>query len=325
MQISVIDIDTLDSKRRFVFPNLALMKLSAWHKMHGDTILLNSFDANKAYISSVFSWRKSQALAAYSALQNKMEVEMGGSGIDIYKVLPDEIENIKPDYTLYDIDYGLGFLQRGCIRKCPFCLVPKKEGKPVVVACISKLLNPRSNKLVLLDNNFLSLGNWTLDTLKELADRQIKVSFSQGLDIRLVTPEIAGLLAQTDFYNTKFSYKQLTFAFDHIGIERKFRAGVDMLTSAGIKPYKLQSFILVGFNSSFEEDFARFKIITELGIDPFVMLYRDTETGQETPDAKLRHFRRWVNARIWKTCVWEDYRPWRKNKRKYRSQVAMNF
>lgn len=315
-RVVLLDVDS-------TIPNLALMKLSAWHRAAGDVVALNDQRSpTRVYGSCVFTWGRPR-LERYRSVFPEMIV--GGGGVEIASQLSHEVESLQPDYRLYWDraprwrGVGFGFLQRGCIRSCSFCIVPKKEGKPFVVAELDDLINSdwqetgwRRPFVVLLDNNFLSLGQWTLDTLDEMADRQIDVCFSQGLDIRLVTPEIAAKLADVRFWNLHHTSTQMTFAFDHVGIERPFREGVARLVEAGIKPWKLQSFVLCGFNSTLEQDYHRVQVIRSLGIDPFVMVYRDPATGKMREDRQLRHFARWVNRRLYNVCAWEDYAPWAK-------------
>jgi hypothetical protein len=306
LRVLLVDVDS-------TIPNLALMKLSAWHRAQGNEVGFKVSHPDKVYGSCVFSWNAQKARAY-------REMELGGTGIDLTVKLPEEVEAMPPDYSLYGERFpnwqgvGLGFLQRGCIRNCQFCLVPKKEGKPKVVAKIDDLLNPDWQKhwkrpfIVLLDNNFLANREWALATLEEIAWKDYHVSFSQGLDIRLVDKEISAALAAVKFWNLKHSGQQLTFAFDHVGVEQAVRNGISLLGEAGIKPYRLQFFVLCGFNSTFEEDLYRVHTLRSLGVDPFAMVYRNPVTGAR--DKKLKHFARWVNKRLYKVCDWEHYSRW---------------
>jgi hypothetical protein len=310
MRVRLVDIDS-------TIPNLALMKLSAWHKAQGDTVGLNLSDPDVTYGSCVFSWNSRKA--------EIVKGEVGGTGVDIKKVLPTEVEAMRPDYSLYAERFptwrgvGLGFITRGCARKCAFCLVPPKEGSIRTVGNFSGLMNPDWQRdkhrrmygpfIVLLDNNLLASPD-AMDILGEIADTKWDVCFSQGLDIRLVTPEIANALSRVKFWNTKHSGQNLTFAFDDVRIESAFRRGVSTLLEAGIKAWHLQFFVLCGFNSTFEEDLYRIEVIRSLGAHPFAMVYRDPATGAR--DTKLRHFARWVNKRLYKVCPWDKYHGWAK-------------
>lgn len=285
------------------------MKLSAWHKAQGDTVLpLNSgAAADRRYASVVFSWnrRKAEALAAMGA-------EIGGSGVNLKTELPPEVEAMRPDYTLYGIDYGWGYLMRGCIWTCAFCVVPEKEGKPREVATVDDLLNQESMRprpfVVLLDNEFFWREKWAIARLEEFTARGIDFCPSQGLDVRVLTEPLCDALAASPFWNVKRSRRQITFAFDSLGIERQYRRGVEMLLRR-VGAWQLQSFVLVGFNSTIDQDLRRIAIIREYGIDPFVMVYRDYHTGQMARDPQLRHLARWVNRRLYRDRPFETYWP----------------
>lgn len=292
------------------FPNLALMRLSAWHKAQGDDVLpLNSnAPADVRYASAVFSWNRSKALAL--AARGYL---IGGSGVDLRRDLPPEVEQCRPDFTLYNIDYGLGYLMRGCIWDCAFCVVPTKEGKPREVATVDDLLNPFSPRrrpfVVLLDNEFFWREKWAIARLQEFTTRGIDWCPSQGLDVRVLTLPLAQALAASPFWNLGRSRRQITFAFDNVATERRYRRGVELLFRAGIKAWQLQSFVLVGFDSTFEDDMRRISIIREYGIDPFVMVYRDAASGRASKDWRLRNLARWVNRRLYKVCPFDEYWP----------------
>lgn len=322
--ILLLDIDSL-------IPNLALMKLSAWHKAQGDEVGLNYVgNPDKVYAACVFSWNKRKAEQYRMVYPNLV---VGGTGVDIALELPSEVNEVVPDYSLYSERFptwrgvGLGFITRGCPRKCAFCIVPSKEGSIRVVSSLSDLVNPqwadywKHPFVVLLDNNLLAVPN-VVDVLTEIATRKLDVSFSQGLDIRLVTPEIARALSRVRFWNLKHSYRQLTFAFDDVRVEPSFRKGVSILNEAGIPSRQIQSFVLSGFNSIFEEDLYRIDVIRSLGCDPFAMVYRDPITGK-SPDRKLRHFARWVNRRYYTVCKWEDYSRWERVKNQGEFNLAL--
>lgn len=301
MIISLHDID------RTGWPNLALMKLSAWHKAHGDTVLpLNSGSpADRRYASAVFSWNRREA-----EKWAQLGAVVGGSGVNLTNTLPPDVEAMKPDYSLYGIDYGWGYLMRGCIWTCEFCIVPKKEGRPREVAAISDLVNAESSRkrpfVVLLDNEFFWKERWAIDRLQEFAERGIDFCPSQGLDVRVLTRPLVCALAASPFWNLSHSRRQITFAFDDLKIERQYRRGVEMLLTK-IKAWQLQSFVLVGFNSTIAQDLDRIRIIRSYGIDPFVMVYRSQTDGKMSPDRELRDLARWVNRRIYKVCEFYEY------------------
>jgi len=198
----------------------------------------------------------------------------------------------------------MGFTSRGCIRECGFCFVPKKEGKFKDVAEIRDLINPKSNILILHDNN-LTADPYCIDKLHEIRDRKLIVDINQGCDVRLVNEDIAEALGQVKHL------RSLHYAWDLMGFENQVMDGIKTL-SKFIKPYHHMCFMLVGYNTSFEEDMYRFTKLRELKIDPFVMVYNQID------DKRLKHFARWVDSRIYKKCKWEEYLPW------IRDQVIVN-
>lgn len=268
------------------YPNLALMKLSSWLKAQGhETHLQRTPDHTTAYGSVVFT--KNRPRAEFW-LHVHPDIEMGGPGWDLRKELPPEIESLRPDYVLYGIDYGLGFLSRGCIRFCPFCIVQEKEGWLRQVAQIADLLNPLSAFLVLFDNNLLALPN-ILDILAEMADRALTVNFNQGLDIRLMTPEIAQALAQIYYMDFSHHNRMLHFAFDDTKLEGKVRQGIGILFDAGISPEHLCFYVLAGFGDQTPEDVLhRCDVLRGYGVRPYVMRYRKSK--------RLNAIARWANA-----------------------------
>lgn len=289
-EILLIDIDSK-------IPNLALMKISQYHKSKGDKIFLNqSNNPDKVYISCIFSKNKPKALGISRMFD--CEVYMGGYGVNNNQ-LPIEIEHIKPDYSLYNINYSMGYTSRGCIRKCGFCVVPKHEGKIKNVSDPKVFSDPKHKKIVLLDNNFLASPRWK-ENLEYFIENKLRVCFMQGLDIRLVNNENAKLLSNLKFRNRAFTHPYLYFAFDSLNYEKHVINGVKLLVENRIKPYKLMFYVLTNFNTTFEEDYYRFKLLRKLGVDPFIMLYNGG-----TPI--LKHFARWVNRRIYKSCDWKDY------------------
>lgn len=286
MKIGLIDVDSK-------IPNLALMKISQYHKTKGDQVEFYNpmFKYDKIYMSKIFNFTPD-----YKYVLNAEEVIKGGTGYDLKTELPDEIEHQRPDYSLYPKnEYAMGFCTRGCIRNCPFCVVPKKEGKIRAVADIYDFWEGQ-DKLMLLDNNLTAHREHFKKILNQLIKEKIKVDFSQGLDIRLISDEQAKLLSKVKLY------KQIHFAFDDIKIEKAVRRGIKCLNDNGVKSYKLMFYVLIGFNSTPEEDLYRVELLRDLGVDPFVMPYDKSDPYQ-------RNFARWVNHKaIFKSVKWEDYR-----------------
>ena len=292
MKIGLYD---LDSK----IPNLALMRISAWHKAQGHEtelylpILHETYD--KVYCSSIFDFSDK------SYIQEDMI--LGGTGIDLTTVLPPEIDQINPDYDLYGYEHNIGFAMRGCRFKCGFCVVPRKEGKAHSKSTISNLITnkSKSNFLMLLDNDFFGNPNWK-DCIDEIKDMNLRVNFNQGLNIRILSEKQAQALASVHFTNMSGNHKQVTFAWDQIEDEKTIMRGFKRCVEAGIKPYQMQFYVLIGYNSTEEQDLHRVMTIKSLGADPYVMPFNKKNKRQ-------MRFTRWCNHRaIFNTVEWKDYK-----------------
>mgnify|MGYP001597722940 CR=1 FL=1 len=285
MKIRLINIDSK-------IPNLALMKLSAWHKREGDTVGFGVVCPDRVYASSVFS--KSRLLRRHFEQLYPHGV-FGGTGWSLENQLPEEVEAICPDYDLYGIDYSMGFTSRGCIRQCPFCIVPQKEGDIVPVSEIARFLNPRSRRVMLLDNNFLASPTWR-ERIAETNRLGLKVDFNQGLDIRLLDEEVARALVS-------IHPPYLRFSWDDIHMEAVVRRGIEVLHQAGYKIQRqsLGFYVLVGFDSSHEEDLYRCNVLHGLNINTHIQVY-------EGANRLTRALARWGNRpRIWMKTPFENY------------------
>lgn len=286
MQIGLVSVDSK-------IPNLALMKISAYHKKQGDKVKLFDplFDKpDLIYASKIFNFTPD-----YMYYPEGVPVIKGGTGYDLKKEMLQEIESQCPDYDLFNCDYAIGFTTRGCIRNCPFCLVPEKEGKIRAVGDIYDFWRGQK-ELMLLDNNLTALPEQFELVCKQLIKEKIKVDFSQGLDIRLINNDMAKLLSKVKLQ------KQIHFAFDDVNLEKWVRQGVEILARNGVKPWKLMFYVLIGFNSTPEEDLYRVEMLRGLGVSPFVMPYDKTDRYQSD-------FARWVNMKaIFKSVKWEDYK-----------------
>lgn len=323
--IGLIDVDGK-------LPNLALMKISSFYKAAGEQVEFVQPDASrkkyeKIYASAIF--QKSQQECQYLQEYYGDQIEIGGTGWDIVKRLPSEIERMKPDYDLYTadiiypkisgimtrehkkrkaqqiVDAGMGFTSRGCIRNCPFCFVPKKEGKFRQESEIKDLLNPRSNILILHDNN-LTADPYCIEKLNEIRDRGLIVDINQGCDVRLMTPEIAKALSEVKHL------RSIHYAWDLMKFEKQVLEGIKII-SQFIPTHQHMCFCLVGFNTTFEEDMYRVKKLEYLGVRPYIMRY-----NERRDDIRLNHFARWVNSFVYKACPdFDKYEPWKRDRSKY--------
>lgn len=286
MRIGLVDVDSK-------IPNLALMKLSAYHKTRGDSVEFHMPLAqyDRIYAAKVFDFTPDYQYFPWGGV----EIIKGGSGYDLRSELPPEVEACYPDYALYNCDYAIGFTTRGCVRNCPFCIVPQKEGRIQAVGDIYDFWWGQTH-LMLLDNNLTALPEQFERICKQLAKERVKVDFSQGLDIRLITSDMAQLLSKVRLW------KQIHFAFDDIALEGAVRRGIEILVANGVPAYKLMFYVLIGFDSTPDEDLYRVETLRSLGVDPFVMPYNKSDPYQ-------RRFARWVNHKaVFKSVAWEKYR-----------------
>lgn len=291
-KIAIYDVDSK-------IPNLALMKISQYHKNLGDYVemynplWLDSYD--KIYASTIFDFSDKSNL-----IPDKMII--GGTGYDTHKTLPQDIEDCDPDYTIYKYPHSIGFTMRGCRFVCKFCVVPEKEGRPKSNNTIEEIwINRESNFVVLLDNDFFGNPLWE-ERIDEIKFYNLKVNFSQGLNIRIITEEQANALSQVNFSTISGKTKMIHFAWDRINDEKLIDKGIDICFNAGLKPDQMAFYILIGFDSTPEEDMHRVRKLKDLGCNPYVMPYNKEDSYQ-------KRFARWVNHKaIFKSVAWIDYK-----------------
>lgn len=306
MEIGLIDVDGHN------FPSLPLMKLSAWHKRKGDNVEfalpLKRYD--KVYVSKVFGDEYSEMNQACIQAD---EVVYGGTGFaitvengkEVYNKeadppLSNEIEHIYPDYSLYPTltkGKAYGFLTRGCCNNCDFCIVSKKEGRcSKQVADLSEFWNGQ-REIVLLDPNILACKDRE-GLLIQLADSKAKVDFTQGLDARFVTGDVAILLKEV-------KKKTVHFAFDKLENERAIIRGLKEYRKHNPPNDHESVYILTNFNTTIEEDLYRVRRVEEVGFFPDIRIYRKATAPQI-----LKDLQRWANNRfLYRSTKFEDYVP----------------
>ncbi len=300
MKIGLIDVDGHN------FPNLALMKISAWHKTQGDTVEWwwgwEQYD--RVYMSKIFDETYSPDIPEPL---NAREIVKGGTGYGLDNKLPDEIEHIYPDYSLYPEltrDTAYGFLTRGCPRGCHFCIVAPKEGwKSVKVADLSEWWSGQKN-IKLLDPNLLACREH-MDLLGQLADSGALVDFTQGLDARLLTAENIGAIGT-------IKLKEIHFAWDYMAESDAVLRGLRRYADYGKKNRHGQyatGYVLTNYDTTMKENLFRIYTLRDMGYDPYVMIYDKLHAPRE-----IRDLQRWCNNRIiFKTVPdFSDYKKGRK-------------
>lgn len=293
MKIGLIDVDGHN------FPNFALMRLSAYHKQRGDDVEwvdsgLFGRHYDKVMASKIFTFTDDYE---YSYLDCD-ELVKGGTGYDIKSKLPIDVEsNLAMDYTLYpQYPYSIQFFSRGCIRYCPFCLVHDKEGGIKAVEPVD--LNPNGEWIEVLDNNFFANSEWhsAMDYLLRLKQ---PVNL-HGVDVRIIDEEQA-------FYLNRLRMKQnIHIAWDlpQLDLTEQLQSMLKY-----IKAWKITCYVLVGFNSTLEQDLYRLETLKSLGITPFVQPYRDFNKLR-IPQQYEKDLARWANrTALFKSMDFRDFSP----------------
>jgi hypothetical protein len=291
MKIGLIDVDGHN------FPNFALMKISAWHKSHGNEVHwynpMFTGHCDRVYMSKVFTFSSD-----YEFHVDADEIIRGGTGYDIKSVLPQEIEDSTlMDYSIYpQYPFSVVFLSRGCIRDCPFCLVREKEGyiKPVTPVD----LNPNGKWIEVLDNNFFANPNWH-EAVEWIMRSKQKVKL-HGVDIRIMNEEQAAALKMMKHY------RQPHIAWDlpKLDLQPQLETFARYIRSSSITCY-----VLIGFNSTIEQDLHRVRVLKKMRYTPFVQAYRDFENKRQRTWYEV-DFARWANNRFFlNSCDFVDFEP----------------
>lgn len=306
MRIGLIDVDGHH------FPNLALMRISSYHKQRGDTVewwWSDFVHYDIVYMSKIFSDSYSPDM---SEPINADKVIKGGTGYAIHfsdgkeifdkrnhKDLPPEIEKCFPDYSIYpQFDFAVSMTSRGCPRRCAFCHVAAKEGR-----CSRKVADVKDfwrgqKEIKVLDPNITACRE-KRDLMKQYKDTGALIDFTQGLDIRL--------LDENDIRDVNdMRIKEIHFAWDNPkeNLAEKFR---EYTRHAKHKPHGQYGtvYVLTNYNSTMEENLYRIYTLRDLGFDPYVMIY-------DKPNAprKIKRLQRWCNNRVvFKSCKrFENYK-----------------
>ncbi len=305
MKIGLIDVDGHN------FPNHALMKISNFHKYQGDSVEwysgIDHYD--KVYMSKVFTFTPDDNRVIYAD-----EVVKGGTGYNLNN-LPIGIEALLPDYSIYPMyNEAYGFLTRGCIRKCPWCIVPKKEGGIIPYRDIEDVLQGRRSA-ILMDNNILAC-DYGLEQIEKIIKLKCKVDFNQGLDARLVTDDVARMLSKIKWI------RQIRFACDTSSAVDPFLKALERLNKYDVKNYRIFVYLLV---QDVNEADQRAELMKKLGVDPHAQPYRDFINNVE-PTEEQKRFARYVNKKeIFNSTDWKGYNSSKRKIKKDKSQLAFKF
>lgn len=280
------DIDNKD------YPNFALMKIARHclnsHEPYDWYLPLERSRFDRVFVSSVFTFSNKSTVFE--------DMITGGSGFDIHSSLPNEIESLEPHYGLYpDMKHAVGFITRGCIRKCKSCIVPEKEGTLKPYRDIDTIAQGRRN-IVLMDNNVLA-SDFGLKQIETIINRKYRIDFNQGLDARLITNDIAKLLSKVKWL------KPLRLACDNEAMIEPVRKAVELLRWYNCHP---SAFFVYCLAINIPSTMAVVKAVKGMGLKPFVQPFIDRD-GKE-PAQELKDFARWVNHKsTFYSCTWEEY------------------
>lgn len=271
MKILLVDVDS-------TIPNIALMKISGYHKNIGDVVELvrlgisyypgaqstrtiGTSDYDKIYVSAIF--KGTIDFVVFDMFTDIGKVVFGGTGIDVLSKLSDEIENSSLDYSIYpDNDIAYGFISRGCNRKCYFCVVPQKEGKVRQVESDLNKIIGAFKKVKFMDNNFLQLPNH-LEILECLGNKNIRCQFIQGLDIRLVTDKNSLALSKLNYMG------EYIFAFDDYKYRKFIETKLALLP--WMKNWGAKFYVYVHPDMPLSDTINRIEFLRERKLLPYIM------------------------------------------------------
>ena len=321
MKIGLIDVDSHAKKKKFgatIYPNIALCKISAYHKAHGDSIEwydpMFSGHCDIVYVSKIFNF--SPDIPFFVDADNVIK---GGTGYDIKSSLPDEIDRMQPDYSIYPnvpADTAYGFLTRGCPNHCKWCVVPRKEGRIRPYMDIDDICVDGRNKAVLMDNNILAAGDYAMQQLRKIIERDYWIDFNQALDARLVNNENAALLAKI-----KWIEHRIRFGCDTPRQIEECERAMELINSFG---FKGQYFLYTMLNDNFVECYNRINHFWRKNqelmkqhrtsrVYPYAQPYRDPDNTDRPVPEWQKDMARWVNKKmIFEKVSFEEYQP-RKN------------
>ncbi len=345
MKIGILDIDTKKETDQFgrktKYPNIACGKIYGYHKLNGDEIFYpyNNEKVDRLYISTIFTSTRPMIKRMMPLWEQRAkEILIGGTGWDDYTRAPYTVTELPPEiaaishvpwtYEMYNIDYGIGFTTRGCHVGCAFCVVPKKEGlQEYREMQVKDLINPKGNHLILMNNNSFAHRDFMND-VEQILFYDLSIHWDQANDITLVTPEIAKAISKVNYRGFNGKKKQLFFAFDLItkkkidpetggtvtyDMMKIVPDKVRLLNEFGIPSHHLVFYMLIGFNTSEEQDLARVDCLRELGCEIYPMLFRDlngkigVDGSGNTQPFHVRALRDWINSGVYRKSNFKDF------------------
>lgn len=304
MKIGLVDVDGHAKKKKWgatVYPNLALCKIARYHKQQGDIVewAFPFYDYDIIYMSKIFNFTPDD-----TTCYNANRIIKGGTGYDIASRLPDEIDRLQPDYSIYPNiphDTAYGFLTRGCPNKCPWCVVPRKEGHIRPYMDCDEIAIDGRHKLILMDNNILAAGDYAVEQMRKIIDRGYHIDFNQACDARLVTDDFAQLMAKI-----KWIDRRIRFGCDTKAQIKDCERAINLIQSYG---YKGEFFLytMIGGKSDIEECYERIHYWWERNrqcrenhkpnIYPYAQPYRNLDNPKQNIPMWQKDMAQWVNKK----------------------------
>ncbi len=302
MKIGLVGVDGHAKKKKWgatIYPNLALCKIARYHRSQGDEVewAIPFYHYDIIYMSKVFNFTPDDLTVYYADTIIK-----GGTGYDISSQLPDDVDRLQPDYSIYPNipkNTAYGFLTRGCPNKCPWCVVPRKEGIIRPYMDVDEIAIEGRKHLVLMDNNILAAGEYAKEQLQKIIDRKYHVDFNQACDARLVTDDFARLMAKV-----KWIDRRIRFGCDTHGQIKECERAIDLINGYG---YKGEYFLytMIGGKSNFKESYERTHYWWERNhrcreehkpnIYPYAQPYRDPDNPNHVIPQWQKDMAQWVN------------------------------
>lgn len=298
MVIGLHDAEKEYFKRGKSFPNLALMKISAWHKAQGDTVewWIPIMHYDRVYSSKVFDFTPNNP----NLPENTIRGGTGYCDLPMDQELSKEVDSIYPDYSIYpECDYAIGYLTRGCPNHCRWCVVPHKEGQIRPYRRWKDIVRPDTDKLILMDNNILAC-DYGINQLEGLIGSGYRVDLNQGMDARLVTERVAEILSQLKWI------RFIRFSCDQQSQIESVKRTIDLLGDRGVRPYRIYVYILV--TTDLMDAVIRVEALKGYkAINLYAQAERNERLGVIPNKAQLEFAQRYVYSGCYRSETWLEY------------------
>lgn len=280
------------------FPNYAIMKISSYHLQKGDLTEWWNPERNYdvVYSSKIFDFTPDNKELPSDTIR-------GGSGyrdIPMDRTLPEEMDRVFPDYTLYpECDYAIGYITRGCPNKCRWCIVPQKEGQIKPYREWKELVRADSKKIVLMDNNILA-SDYGIRQLESMIDSGYSIDMNQGMDARLMNDEIAKILSRLKWI------RFIRFSCDTVAQIEPVEKAIELLGKYGVRPYRIFIYLLVTDNLA-DAEYRVDRLKRYKGIDLYAQAERNERLGIRPGKGQLEFSQKYIWRKLYEKETWWQY------------------